>query len=334
MKEIICKTSKLLAEKDEWKMRYKKYLKEIFRNSGKESKGFRKPIGLSIYSTVSDRNERKYYLRFNGQNVGLVFPKREGKLALKILNDSDSKNGIKGLELKKDEIVDWYGEDAAHFRSFFKKLSEDTKTKSPEHTVENWLLKEFRKSNSQSKALCYIQPVLLHGQFFQMPTPIKASTHAPEYEKQFGGGIDILARVVKRNEQHRLCVMEIKDENTNSESQRKAMEQAVAYATFISTLLSEDKEWWEFFSGHKQKTGRSHLNKNNIDVVTIMPSTTEERETFEGEVEVDNTEIKLHCYSLYYDKNEFITNKRFIFSGSYPETLKPRTFLPQYNPYV
>ena len=248
----------------------------------------------------------------------------EEKIKLQILN-GNSKNGIKDLKLNKDKPVDWYGQDATYFRSFFKKLSEDTKTKSPEHTVESWLLKEFRKSNSQSKALCYIQPVLLHGQFFQMPTPIKASTHAPEYEKQFGGGIDILARVVKKNGQRRLCVMEIKDENTNSESQRKAMEQAVTYATFISTLLSEDKEWWEFFSGHKQKTGRSHLNKNNIDVVTIMPSTTEERETFEGEVEVDNTEIKLHCYSLYYDKNEFITNKRFIFSGSYPETLKPQT---------
>lgn len=316
MKEIICKTSKLLAEKDEWKMRYKNYLEDIFQNSEKASKGFRKPYGLSVYSTVSDRKKPKYYLRFNGQNVGLVF-KEEEKITLQIL-----KNEI--IDLKPNKY-DWYGKDATYFRSFFKKLSEDTKTKSPEHTVESWLLKEFRKRNSQFKALCYIQPVLLHEQFFQMPTPIKASTHAPEYANQYGGGIDILARVVKRNEQHRLCVMEIKDENTNSESQRKAMEQAVTYATFISTLLSEDKEWWEFFSGHKQKTGRSHLNKNNIDVVTIMPSTTEERETFEGEVEVDNTEIKLHCYSLYYDKNEFITNKRFIFSGSYPETLKPQT---------
>ena len=102
----------------------------------------------------------------------------------------------------------------------------ETKTKSPEHEVENALLEEFRKRIGAEKILHNIQPILLHGNFFQMPTPLKASTHTPTYAQHSGGGIDMLARIKTKGTGHtRLCVIEIKDENKSSESQKAAMSQ-------------------------------------------------------------------------------------------------------------
>lgn len=195
MLNIINKTIEILKANSEWQERYEEYLSDIWSNPDKTYKGFKKPQGLSVYTTVGDRNTKNYYLRFKGQNVGKVKVGRTGKVTLQCVVEESTTHDIKGCPLKYKEVVDWDSAEATKFRAFFKHLSLETKTKSPEHEVENALLQEFRKRIGAEKVLHNIQPVLLHGNFFQMPTPLKASTHIPSYAEHSGGGIDMLARI-------------------------------------------------------------------------------------------------------------------------------------------
>lgn len=320
MEELINKTLELLDANPEWRDRYSGYLSDIFANNAKNSKGFDKPQGLSLYTTVSDRNSKEYYLRFKGQNVGKVSVNRNGEILLTCLSDY-----FKECPMSKDETKKWMEAEATQFRAYFRDLSSTIKTKSPEHAVESALLKEFRKSSSKEKAICYIQPVLLHKCCFQMPTPLQASKHNPAYSKQHGGGIDIMARIKTPNWHSRLCVIEIKDENKESESQLDAMKQAVIYATFISKLLQEQPDWWEFFMGHENLSGRNdyRLDKSDIEVVTIMPAPKEDSSTFENEeIFIPQTGTRLHCHSLYYEQDKFNNEQTFEFSGTFLTRVK------------
>ncbi len=330
MDTIINQTLTLLSANDEWQRRYAKYLEDIWKNHGKYHKDFHKPEGLSLYSTVGERNENVYQLRFRGQTVARIWSKETGVKLLSCVKSQDTYFTDCPLK-KEDGDVKWDTPEASDFRRYYKILYGEVKTKSPEHAVENALLKEFRKKDSKTKALRNIQPVLLHGQFFQMPTPLKASGNDISYAKANGGGIDMLARIRTDNGHIRLCVCEIKDENKKSESQRKAMSQALAYATFLAKLVTEQPDWWEFFMGHKEKRERnpSTLDKNIIEVVTIMPLGI--TDTFENNEIQTPGGIKLRCRSLYYDdvkyKKHVTSTYReeespFMFSGTFLNDIK------------
>lgn len=325
MLNVINKTLEILKANSEWQERYKGYLSDIWSNPDKTAKGFAKPQGLSVYTTVGDRNTKNYYLRFKGQNVGKIRVGRNGNVTLQCLVEESKSHEIKDCPLNYKEVVDWHSVKASDFRKFFlMELPKNTKTKSPEHEVENALLVEFRKKIGAEKVLHNIQPVLLHGNFFQMPTPLKASTHDPEYVKHSGGGIDMLARIKTEGNCHtRLCVIEIKDENKASESQKTAMSQAITYVTFVAKLLTEQPDWMEFFMGHKTKRNRNSrcLDQFDIEVVTIMPEGN--TETFENKVlEVLGTNFKLHCHSLYYNPQKFSETHNFEFSGTFLAEIK------------
>lgn len=323
MINTINKTLGVLNANDEWQKRYSGYLSDIWKHSSKEAKGFHKPEGLSVYTTVGDRNAKTYYLRFKGQNVGKVVVTKN-EIELQCLVDKDAKtHNIKGCPLAYKEKVKWHSDEASKFRAFFKALSINTRTKSPEHYVENSLLKEFRKRERIEKALLNIQPVLLQGNFFQMPSPLKASTHNPSYAKQYGGGIDMLARIRTAEGRIRLCVIEIKDENKDGESQKVAMSQAITYATFIAKLLQHQPDWMEFFMGHKARLGNNArtLDEHDIEVVTIMPKGNTEAFESEG-IEIPGTQFKLHCHSLYYDKDKFEKSGKFNFSGTFLKEIR------------
>lgn len=323
MEDIIKDTIKCLDKGKEWKGRYNMYLKEIYYNSSKMVKVFHKPQGLSLYTTIGDRNNKNYYLRFKGQNVAMIKVSANGDIMLKCLVKESKTHNIKGCPLEYKEEVSWDSNKASEFRSFFKKLSIETKTKSPEHEVENALLEEFRKHCGCEKILHNIQPVLLQNHFFQMPTPLKASTHKPTYSKHNGGGIDMLARIKTKQGHTRLCVIEIKDENKSTESQKIAMSQAIVYAIFISKLLTECPDWMEFFMGHKSRLGRNSrsLDSYDIEVVTIMPEGN--TETFEDKIlEIPGSEYKLHCHSLYYNPEVFARLHSFRLSGTFLNEIK------------
>lgn len=322
MKNIVDKTLEILNANDEWQQRYVGYLFDIWNNQSKIKKGFRKPEGLSIYTTVGDRNTKTYYLRFKGQNVGKVKVTNNG-INLKCITKESDSHEIKGYPMINNDKDNWHSKEASNFRSFFRDLSINTQTKSQEHYVESSLLKEFGKRNGNVKVLKNIQPVRLHRHFFQMPTPLKATSHVPTYAGPNGGGIDILARIKTIAGHNRLCVIEVKDENKPAESQKDAMTQAISYATFIARLLQQQPDWMEFFSGHESKTGRlqNALDMYDIDVITLMP--TGKTETFEKQVlEIPGTLFRLHCHSLYYDKKKFEESGVFDFSGTFLDEIK------------
>lgn len=330
MDETRNQTLSLLSDNDEWQRRYSKYLEDIWKNHGKCYKGFQKPEGLSLYSTVGERNQSVYQLRFRGQTVAKIWSKGTGIELLSCVKSQGSY--FPDCPLKEEAgRVNWNSPDASKFRGFFKELYGEVKTKSPEHAVENALLKEFRKKDSKTKVLPNIQPVLLHEQFFQMPTPLKASSNVISYAKEKGGGIDMMARIRTKDGHIHLCVCEIKDQNVDSESQRKAMSQALAYATFIAKLLTEQPDWWEFFMGHREKRERNPLtlDKNIIEVVTIMPLGT--TETYENGPIQTSGGITLRCRSLYYDNEKYQKwlkssekekESPFVFSGTFLNEIK------------
>ena len=336
MQSIIQKSLDLLSVEQEWKHRYEGYLKDIWNNPEKISKDFNKPKGLSLYSTVADRKNMVYQLRFRGQKVGIVTAKL---YSIKLKSDvSATSEYFNDCPLKKeDNEKDWNSKEAQAFRSYFNKLDGEVEVKSAEHVVENLLLEEFRKRSANNKALINIQPVLLQGYFFQMPTPFSASKDEIKYaENSHGGGIDIMARIKTNANKFRLCVIEVKDENKKTESQHKAMSQAVAYATFIAKLVTEQPKWWEIFSNHTEEKGSTNLDKEHIEVVTIMPAGS--TKTCEDEdYEIMDLGITLHCRSLYYDNDKYLAalnspkysrEMMFDFSGTFLNEIKNENHNP------
>ena len=318
-KKVIETTLQLLANNSEWEKRYAGYIENLVK---KQAKGFRAPEGLSVYSSVSRHKGGTFDLRFDGQSVGIISSKPN---KVKLYPQEKANETYFGFHLK-DTGFEWANSDEAKkFRKFFRdkaKESDDIKLKSPEHRVENRLLKEFAKrTRAEEKALTGIQPIKLNGCFFQLPTPIKASDHKPKYAKQYGGGIDILSRVKRLNGVSRLCVMEVKDENKEGESQAMAMEQALTYATFIAKLLrsKSGQKWWDFFMG-RDSTSSPVPVILDIDVVSIMPSEPKTEEFVDEVISIPDVNVNFHCHSLYYDDNEF-KNGKFVFSGTYPELL-------------
>ncbi len=131
-------------------------------------------------------------------------------------------------------------------------------------------LTEFTKKIGINKIICNIQPVKISGiARFQMPTPLYGSNIKNiKYAGYGGGGIDILSRIGKSNT-IKLCIMELKDENTVKEPPAKVIHQALAYATFIRELLRSDwgQQWWKIF-GFGGKLPQSL----ELYVTCVMPS--------------------------------------------------------------
>ena len=324
MNEIINVTLGLLNDDNEWESRYANYISKIHATSSQNNRRpFKKPNGLSLYSSVSRRDGKAFDLRFDGQSVAEVVCKKDGVVLYP--KGKNNKEYFSLIQTTNDKGLEWHSKEARNFRKHFRNLSYEsggTKIKSPEHRVENRLLEEFKKgTRAQGKALCNIQPVLLYNCFFQLPTPIKASTHDPSYAAHKGGGLDILARVVTKKNEHLICVMEVKDENKEDESQAMAMKQAITYAVFIAKLLrsKSGQKWWDFIMG--RDTTSSQVPKAlDIDVVTIMPSKPKTEEFVNKKIQISEVNATFHCHSLYYDNNEF-KNGRFVFSGTYPKLL-------------
>lgn len=324
LENIKLKTIKLLEDFPEWEDRYAGYIDDIKKHPTVKRR-FRCPTGLSLYSSVSRREGRTFDSRFNGQSVAEITQTAKGIT----LYPKDKKNHEYFKLLPIGDSIPW--EEAVEFRRHFKRMAQESnlpKVKSPEHQVENRLLKEFAKRSSNGKALLYIQPLTLYDCFFQMPTPLQASKHDPKYVGVSGGGIDIMARALIKSETSnwRLCIMEVKDENKPSESQSVAMLQAVTYATFIAKLLQSKSRqgWWDFFRGKLDYPVSIPMNID-IEVVTIMPSgMTDQADRIDLSVESGKEnvpDIELHCHSLYYDQQPYNEGK-FEFSGSFISMFK------------
>lgn len=280
-KEIVEATLKVLDTYPKWQQIYERYAKEIQGNEKSyEEAGklihIQKPLVLySRIGCVKDSSNVKLFdVRFAGQSVGefkVNIKKREVKLLVTKKQADFARESLGFSESKEfKEGIDWGKEDAHNFRKFFyrQESTDSIPVKSPEHRLESFLLKEFsKKTRVENKRLCNIQPVRLGEEFFQLTTPLKASSHNPEISitdnGAQGGGIDILARIRHEGENYpRLAVIELKDQNIPQEPQEEVMEQALIYATFIAKLLrmsSCGNEWYNIFGFNKKLTKRAIL---------------------------------------------------------------------------
>ena len=334
-----CKlTSAILTENPEWEDVYARYAEEILANKAKyasNSLKFQVKSPLLVYSSIgkvmTDDSTTKYDIRFAGQSIATVSVRKDGEVLLNANKEqakrAHDKFGFENSVKIKNEK--WNGTSSAvDFRRFFSNMknSKELQVKSQEHRIESFLLKEFSESSRDKKLLCNIQPVRLGGKFFQLTTPLKASTHNPKLSMDknrkgaTGGGIDILSRVKHSATISRYAVMELKDENVKNESQEDAMHQAITYATFMAFLFRSEsgKKWWNILrpEAYSEKSVPEHID---LDVVTIMPNEGASRESEMDDIEVEDKNTTLHLYTLYYKTDN--EGNPISFSGSLTEAI-------------
>lgn len=331
-----------LNDNSEWINRYAKYAENISNNSKKYAEKIKdiqiKPP-LFLYSSISkidDTDTYCYDIRYAGNSVGAISINPDG-----VTVDVKGSYAKKHLKYNGPDTLNWDEAVEKYFNLFPEDMPSDSaKTHGQECRIENWLLSEFSKpTREQNKLVCNIQPVKIAEQlFFQLTTTISASHHEelPYYTKspnKRGGGIDILARANHSNNRYNnyLAVLELKDQNKPSESQAMALQQAIAYATFLAYLLRSEsgKTWWKIFGKKLEKTNKLPAPLH-IDVVTVMPGPEECSEKGElddiiitegdlsGNPNEKNVSVILHPRTLYYDQmNGIPTN----FYGTFKDSL-------------
>jgi hypothetical protein len=300
----------LLAQDPEWIHRYAGYGPTILEKKERiisQKQRFHEWNPLHLYMTIgAAKSNTQFSLRYMGQDVAKL---RVNKDSIKISttpHDSTNKRDFL-CHLELDD-ADWRSDAAAKFRKHFcinpPSRSNSSGKGNEEHHIESMLLSEFSKKAGGDKALWHIQPVKLAGiARFQMPTPLSASNLKEiKYAAANGGGIDILTRIGKAT---KLCIMEVKDENTSKEPPSKVIRQAVAYATFVRELLRSKagKDWWKIFGFKGELPKALHLY-----VACVMPSSSENDYSFAGK-HIPLGEDKLHLHHVYFgEANGIITD--------------------------
>lgn len=301
--DTIAAVRKLLQDNPEWIARYKGYIdtlaeKKAAGTFSRAQRQFAVPAPFQLYLSLSmaihkcTAKRTAFELRFHGQSVAVLFVdnQKEKTVSLqvkkapavyKVLREKSEADAAYLSSLDPSALYDWHGEEARNFRRIYAGL-ERTVTSTgdsdllgqPEHNMESFLLANYAKKRSDEKEIAYIQPVTMldTSARFQMPTPIKASSvkngiDTLSYAGKSGGGIDILARVGS-GRSTALAVMELKDENKDSEPPHKVICQAIAYATFLRELLRGEsgEDWWHFFG-----FGGSVPKKLVLKAVVVMP---------------------------------------------------------------
>lgn len=319
--EIITATADELKRHPEWRNRFDGYADDIIKKMNEKiafGRLFQTRNSLHIYSTTT-QSGTEFQIRFVGKIVGIVIydPKcdvQSDKERIFLTVNESHLRIAKALDYDGEAFdkEPWNGKIASDYRSFFKRQEKRTSEelncafkkaklkKGDEARVESKLLVELKKGD----LIRNINPVTLCGAFFQCATPLTASDHKkkPEYQKM-GGGIDILARIKHgSNQDNRLAVMEVKDSDKD-ETQADALNQAIAYATFLAYLLRDEKcgnKWWNVFGKGKQVRPELY-----IDAVTIMP---EGCDSEEGDMTKDLfvpgiPNVKIHPSALYFKQD-------------------------------
>ncbi len=298
--EVVQRTLDLLKNHntgDDWETRYNNYYDDITKKKKENLIRINSP--LFVYTTIT--GEKSKYpvmqLRYMGQIVGKLI-KKSNRYFLSLDKKTNKTNDKAFTDKTKNTVYkitdcgdfDWSkSTQAREFRKFFKehKINSGIKHNNyKEHTIESGLLTDLSKKTGSTKALKYIQPVKLNRKRFQLSTTLAASNiHKAKsandlnnndyikYSKFHGGGIDILARRKKGKETY-LTVIELKDENKNSEPPETVMYQAICYATFLHELIrskkAKGKEWYNLFLNHKHSNANVP-NKLIINCVVAMP---------------------------------------------------------------
>lgn len=305
--KIVAASRELLLEQSEWRNRYLGYAERIASNHDliKAVRAtFHEWAPLYVYLNVSNaKNAGKsvnFELRYLGQTVAALTAKEKLTISTAGLVEQNNRDFDCALTLSNDV---WDGMAARAFRNHFKTRPALRKPNSgkgnEEHRIESMMLTEFTRV--KNKKLRQIKPVMIGGIRFPMPTPLGASNHKHlKYSGAFGGGIDILARTGTGGRATRLCIMELKDENTAKEPPREVMKQAVAYATFVRELLRSDAGpgWWKLM-GFGGKIPKQLV----LYAVVVMPFGDHPDQSFAGiKLPIEDDIIQLH--HLYFKESQ------------------------------
>ena len=312
-KPVIDETRVLLNSNSEWRKRYADYASSILENTifiNNNRRRFREWSPLRLYmNTTNAKNAKRtviFELRYLGQTVA------EMKCQPDKITLSTNPTAGRNYELKNARDFDcmttladcaWDGTEARTFRSYFKKrLAERNRvgnSGNEEHRIESLLLSEFLKQ--KDKALPNIKPVTISGLRFPMPTPLSASNHEKiKYSSYNGGGIDILTRTGSGGRATNLCIIEVKDENTNREPASAAVKQAIKYTVFIRELLRSGAgaDWWKLFG-----FGGPIPKNLTLFAACAMPYINDADTSFGGmEYGIDGDMIQLHY--IYFEESE------------------------------
>ena len=330
-KEIVKLSIEELNKDKRWMETFSDYANKLNKNKIRNFFSRRKFVNkvkqFSVYSRLSyataEGSAVEYDIRFYGHSIAEV---KINKAGVFIESKDDNKEKYKLSDgrypetLNREDHILWNSKKALAFKHFFMHNTEELKgkLKGPESKLENQLLEMFKKNIKR------IQPVILSGAFFQMPTALKGSEKDCVSNVGRGGRIDILARITHNgsNRDNRLAVMELKDENTEREPQKYVIQQALKYATFLAYLLrsKSGQEWYNILG--KKGPVPEHLD---IDVISVMPSGSEDilkgNESNEIDVRIDDGNIdlhtKLHLYSLFFDPDD----ENYNFSGTLASVL-------------
>ncbi len=319
-------TKRLLdAQRGEWEPRYLGYLEELAGKMGAKTK-LNPPVKPPLYSytCISDeKNGESVQLRFRGQYVGRI-GLSHGKAYLRIDDDTARNNREFFSDGKESEITrvfrrydcPWDSPEAEKFRTFFTEYKGE-KNNNREHTVESNLLTELEEKKGSVKQIRLIQPVEINRKRFQLPTPLRASAvknglESLEYAREKGGGIDILARRKKGNRSY-MTVIELKDGNEPGETPEAAMNQAIAYGTFVRELMRSakanrpDMNWYSFFrgKGSAEKTARVPGQGLKVYCTVAMPDIGEDVMERLGGMALPFEDgmgdcLELHCITFHY----------------------------------
>jgi hypothetical protein len=284
---IVNEVQNLLSLNQEWVKRYGIYAQNIDVNHKKikeKKKEFNEWSPLYLYMTLTEAKGRMAFsLRYFGQEVATLKTNSDNTtISTTKYDDSNKRDFNCPIELDNKS---WRSEEAKDFRRHFSGFplrTDKSGKQNNEHRIESLLLTEFSRANRIEKIISNIQPVKLAGiARFQMPTPLRASDiNNVTYADWHGGGIDILTRIGTGGAT-KLCVMEVKDENVPKEPPGKAIQQALAYATFLGKLLKSEsgQQWWNIFGFNGDLPG--HLD---IYVCCVMPSIENNDTSFSGKM--------------------------------------------------
>jgi hypothetical protein len=315
---VVSATSLLYDRADEWTSRYSEYARQLLKNKERiqnKKNNFKEWPPVHLYMDISSaKRGMEFSLRYQGQNIAKMKVNAQDEVTIitKKFDETNKRDFGCHIELYNDP---WASKKASEFRQHFKGMpvrSHRSRKGNEEHRMESLLLTEFSKA-SQSKLLRNIRPVKI-ADFarFQMPTPFSASSTLG-YSGANGGGIDILSRI-GIGAGARLCIMEVKDENTSKEPLHKAVQQGLAYAVFIRELLrsKSGSGWWQIFGFNRRLP-----EKLELSVVSAMPPKEGDDLSFAGQViHVPNSEDCIHLHYLSFQEKD---NKLLAMASSLPQ---------------
>lgn len=320
--------------KQDWPKRYGDYIGKLLKAEKyirSLSRIFGSSPNLTFYLPISKALSAKsdsidFDVRYKGQSVATLRIRSKSYKGNGIditLRIETEKNGqyFRGYpaelsSIRTNQDIGWHSAEARKFRKFF--ADSPPEGKSLEHNFESQLLNDF--AQAADKKLPRIRPVTVFGKRFQMPTPLsssKAKDGIVRYAKgNMQGGIDILAR---HGLGRGVCltVVELKDACDPQEPPEKAIMQAIAYATFLRTLLrtkeASPTDWWKFFGF----SGNKVPDKLKIKAVIAMPTGKYndtpfalEKITFSADPVHPDDYIELHYLYFSFDQtNHNITGK-------------------------